>query len=334
MTKSNKIHSGGIKPLNAPRVIYVRTDTDGNPISVQVPPAINSPRARRTRRQGNNPHPNPLPSRERGQAVPPSQPGRELEGGPVRARPTQQARALRRNATPAENQLWKYLRKTQIQKYKFTRQYPIGPYIVDFCCRTARLVIELDGGHHATQQESDIARQQDLEDHGYRVIRFWNNEVFENIEGVMFKVVEELENNNPHPNPSLAPGVHSHLVAGAKSAGSPRARERGQTGPPSQAGREEEGGSAHAFRSSTRSNQSTASDLSVKVPSAPLAPLVSDGAWMKVTAIENLWKVNDEWWRGPEEEIARLYYVLRLANGQQLTVYLDLVANSWHRQAG
>ncbi|MDA1279196.1 MAG: hypothetical protein O3B95_04045 [Chloroflexi bacterium] len=66
---------------------------------------------------------------------------------------------------------------------------------------------------------------------------------------------------------------------------------------------------------------------------APLA-LVSDGKWVKVTEIENLWKVSDEWWRGPEEEIARLYYTLRLENSQQITVYLDLIANSWHRQAG
>jgi hypothetical protein len=55
---------------------------------------------------------------------------------------------------------------------------------------------------------------------------------------------------------------------------------------------------------------------------------------MKVTEIENIWKVNDEWWRGPEEEIARLYYVLRLGSGQQITVYLDLIANRWFRQAG
>ena len=63
-------------------------------------------------------------------------------------------------------------------------------------------------------------------------------------------------------------------------------------------------------------------------------PLVSDGKWMQVVEIENLWKVNDEWWRGPEEEIARLYYGLRLQNGQQLTVYFDLIVNSWYRQSG
>ena len=280
--KSNTIKASGIKPLNAPRIIYVRTDSDGKPTAVQVPPTITSPRSRRTRHQGNNPHPNPLPTRERGQnrqsarIGPPSLQGRELEGGSKRVSPstTRKARALRGNTTPAENQLWQHLRKTQIPKYKFTRQYPIGPYIVDFCCRESRLIIELDGGHHATQQEADIARQQDLEAHGYRVIRFWNNEVFENIEGVLFKIVEELENSNPHPNPLPT-------------------RERGQN-----------------------------------------TALVSDGAWVKVDEIENLWKVNDEWWRGPDEEIARLYYVLRLANSQQLTVYLDLIINSWYRQAG
>tara|TARA_Y100001936_G_C16092381_1_gene687625 strand:+ start:6420 stop:6587 length:168 start_codon:yes stop_codon:yes gene_type:complete len=55
---------------------------------------------------------------------------------------------------------------------------------------------------------------------------------------------------------------------------------------------------------------------------------------MTVVEIENLWKVNDEWWRGPDKEIARLYYVIRLGSGQQLTVYLDLTTNDWYRQAG
>ena len=77
--------------------------------------------------------------------------------------------------------------------YKFRRQEIIEPYIVDFVCLEKMLVIELDGGQHATQQEADIARQQDLEEHGYRVIRFWNNEVFENLEGVLFRIAEELE---------------------------------------------------------------------------------------------------------------------------------------------
>ena len=331
MTKSSVFRSGrsgGIKPLNAPRVVYVRTDSAGNPVAVQVPPAITSPRGRRTAR---DPHPNPrlapgvrgalgrrasthplAPSRRRGNQAPgvrdasrlrrdsaglayapkdacPPGAKRELEGGSVRRvdrstspSTTRKARELRHNATPAENLLWKHLRKTQVEKYKFTRQHPIGPYFVDFCCRPARLVIELDGGQHATQQEADADRQQYLEAQGYRVIRFWNNEVFENLEGVLFRIVEALaatnslasDAHNPHPNPLPS-------------------RERGFT-----------------------------------PPSAP------DGTWVKVTGIEDLWKVNDEWWRGPEEEIARLYYVIRLENSQQITVYLDLIANSWYRQAG
>ena len=79
-----------------------------------------------------------------------------------------------------------------------------------------------------------------------------------------------------------------------------------------------------------RSNRRLAHRQPENVPKA----LVSDGKWMQVAEIENLWKVNDEWWRGPEEEIARLYYVLRLQSGQQLTVYLDLIVNSWYRQSG
>ena len=133
MIKSNHVHSGGIKPLNAPRAVHVRIGSAGNPISIQITPAIDSPHSRRKRR--NNPHPSPLPTGERGY------------------RPTQ-------------------------------------------------------------------------------------------------------------------------------------------------------------------------------------STLVSDGKWMQVAEIDDIWKVNDEWWRGPDEEIARLYYVLRLESGQQLTIYIDLTNNIWYRQAG
>jgi len=149
MANSVPKHSGGIKPLNAPRTVHVRTDPNGNPTSIQVPPAIESPRARRAAKRRNNPHTARTYS-------PPLQ-GRELEGGS--------------NRVPA----------------------------------------------------------------------------------------------------------------------------------------------------ATTSNARA---------------LVSDGKWMRVAEIENLWKVNDEWWRGPDEEISRLYYVLRLESGQQLTIYLDLITNSWYRQSG
>ena len=62
--------------------------------------------------------------------------------------------------------------------------------------------------------------------------------------------------------------------------------------------------------------------------------LLSDGKWMLVVEIDDIWKVNDEWWRGPHEEIARLYYVLRLESGQKLTIYINLATNIWYRQAG
>lgn len=70
------------------------------------------------------------------------------------------------------------------------------------------------------------------------------------------------------------------------------------------------------------------------VLSANTTSLLSDGQWLQVTAIENLWKVNDEWWRGPGKEISRLYYMLRLENSQSLTVYLDLITDNWCRQTG
>lgn len=165
--KTSRMHSGGIKPLNAPRIVYARTDSEGNPTAIQVLSTINSPRARRKHRQSNNPHPNPLAAGGRIQDSSPSLVERELEGG-----------------------------------------------------------------------------------------------------------------------------------------------------------------SKRTLGSSTRSNQPISADLSESTP------LVSDGKWVQVVEIKNLWKVNDEWWRGPEEEIARLYYVLRLQNGQQLTVYLDLIVNIWYRQSG
>ena len=85
-------------------------------------------------------------------------------------------------------------------------------------------------------------------------------------------------------------------------------------------------------RRKRRSRQAARNTADVRLKSN--TTLLTDGKWMRVVEIENLWKVNDEWWRGPDEEIARLYYVLRLGSGQQLTVYLDLTTNDWYRQAG
>lgn len=97
---------------------------------------------------------------------------------------------LRRRLTPAESKLWTKLRGNQLESVSFRRQHAIGPYIADFCAPKAKLVIELDGGQHAEQAEYDAQRTAYLEKHGYRVLRFWNNEVMKNIEGV-WQVIEE-----------------------------------------------------------------------------------------------------------------------------------------------
>ena len=87
------------------------------------------------------------------------------------------ARELRRDTTDAETALWRRLRDRGLDGEKFVRQEPIGPYIADFVCRRKKLIIEIDGGQHSDQAERDEARTKHLEALGYRVIRFWNNEV-------------------------------------------------------------------------------------------------------------------------------------------------------------
>lgn len=92
-------------------------------------------------------------------------------------------RALRRRQTDAERKLWSFLRGHQMAGYQFRRQAPIGRYIVDFACFAKKLVIEVDGGQHADNQR-DVARTQWLESQGFQVIRFWNNDILANSEGV------------------------------------------------------------------------------------------------------------------------------------------------------
>jgi very-short-patch-repair endonuclease len=87
------------------------------------------------------------------------------------------ARTLRRNQTDAERKLWSRIRNRQLLGFKFRRQFPIAPYIVDFVCAEARLIVELDGSQHRTAQEYDRKRSEYLMQCGYRVIRFWDNDV-------------------------------------------------------------------------------------------------------------------------------------------------------------
>src|SRR5581483_1370190 len=96
---------------------------------------------------------------------------------------TSRARQLRKSMTDAERRLWSKLRGQQLAGLKFRRQAPIGPYIVDFVCLERKLVVEVDGGQHA-RDGTDDRRTAWLEREGYRVIRFWNNDILRNTEGV------------------------------------------------------------------------------------------------------------------------------------------------------
>ncbi|HEX3884257.1 MAG TPA: endonuclease domain-containing protein [Stellaceae bacterium] len=102
---------------------------------------------------------------------------------------TRRARELRRKATDAENRLWAALREG-FPELRFRRQHPIAIYFADLACPSRKLVIEIDGSQHMSQVEADARRTAVLAHHGYRAIRFWSNEVLQNIDGV-FRVIEE-----------------------------------------------------------------------------------------------------------------------------------------------
>ena len=101
------------------------------------------------------------------------------------------ARRLRVNQTDAETVLWNRLRNRQIDGRKFVRQQPISGYICDFVCREKLLVVEVDGGQH-NESVADAIRDRRLSEEGYKVIRFWNNDVLGNIEGVLLTIQSEL----------------------------------------------------------------------------------------------------------------------------------------------
>jgi very-short-patch-repair endonuclease len=110
------------------------------------------------------------------------------------------ARQLRRNSTDAERRLWSKLRSYQIGKAKFRRQAPIGQYIADFVCFEAGLIVELDGSQHAARTEQDEERTAWLNSPGFRVIRFWNRQIFEELDDILEAIGLHLQ-NPPHPNP-------------------------------------------------------------------------------------------------------------------------------------
>jgi very-short-patch-repair endonuclease len=123
-----------------------------------------------------------------------------VESGAMDDRQQQFACRMRAQPTDAERVLWLRLRHdVALVGSHFRRQAVIGPYIVDFASRKLKLVIELDGGQHDWQQEADAQRTRDIEAAGYRVLRFWNNDVLRNLEGVLSEIQRALP---PTPDPS------------------------------------------------------------------------------------------------------------------------------------
>jgi len=111
----------------------------------------------------------------------------------------ERARILRQNQTEAEKRLWYRLKNRGLGGWKFRRQHAIGPYFADFACIEAALVVEIDGGQHQGRREQDDVRTAFLKGAGYRVLRFWNNDVLSNTDGVLQSVLEAL---SPSPLPS------------------------------------------------------------------------------------------------------------------------------------
>lgn len=110
------------------------------------------------------------------------------------------ARILRKNLTPQERKLWNILKNKQFHNLTFRRQHPIGNYIVDFICRSQKLIIEIDGGQHNTDSniKYDKQRTEFLKTLGFNVIRFWNNDIDKNIDGVIQQIEMHI---SPHLNP-------------------------------------------------------------------------------------------------------------------------------------
>jgi very-short-patch-repair endonuclease len=106
--------------------------------------------------------------------------------------PNRKARRLRQSSTDAERRMWSALRDRRLMKYKFRRQHPIGHYIVDFACTQHALIIEVDGGQH-DEDSTDARRTNWFQSQSWRVLRFWNNDVLTNTEGVIETILGVLE---------------------------------------------------------------------------------------------------------------------------------------------
>lgn len=112
------------------------------------------------------------------------------------------SKRLRRELTQEERRLWYLLRSRRFDRYKFRRQHPVGHYILDFACCEARLAIELDGGQHDERKAYDQHRTNCLNEQGWTLVRFWNNELWNNEEAVMESILGNLNRLLPSPRPS------------------------------------------------------------------------------------------------------------------------------------
>jgi very-short-patch-repair endonuclease len=115
---------------------------------------------------------------------------------------TARARKLRGNMTEAEARLWRALRRDQLNGLNFRRQHPIGPFTLDFYCSSLRLAIELDGGQHASQKQADERRTRFLSEKRIAVVRYWNNDIFDNLPGVLADLVVVVEKRASELTPS------------------------------------------------------------------------------------------------------------------------------------
>jgi len=179
--------------------------------------------------------PNPPPSRKREGMVGPRSPGGESDARKPKFRldrPTKQARALRNNPTAAEDLLWSRLRKSQLAGLTFTRQLPVAGHFGDLGCRKAKLIVELDGSQHVEMSGADAERTRRIEAEGYRVIRFWNNDLTSNMDGVLEAILAAATANGERgPTPQPPPASVRGSAKGANST-SPHACGRGMRGGP------------------------------------------------------------------------------------------------------
>lgn len=138
---------------------------------------------------------------------------------PAKRSATEAARHLLRTATPAESLLWPHLRGYRLDGHKFRRQHPIGDFIVDFCCRRDKLVVEVDGGIHRARRSADAARDGLLRHPGYQVLRFPNDAVLKDAESVITEIRRALASPPPSASPSPSPEVRARTPSRRSSDG-------------------------------------------------------------------------------------------------------------------